>query len=423
MRNTELISGEPNFYLRGSALITARIVWGVLVALALGMFIAALPARYQQLITVTPQGDNPLVILTPSEAAWLAAHGISLTLYAFYFLALETIFALVYVVLGFIIFLRKSREALGLFASLALITFGILVPGTVRVFDDGSGSVREIFLHVVQNIGWVSFTVCFFIFPDGRFVPRWTRWFLIPFSAWAIAWLIFPLANPFNWALPVMLIAFLFLFSLGLLVQVYRYIFISTPVQKVQTRWVVFAFAIATVGVAIFLAPGIFFVETREPGAPRVLYHMIGIAIFAFSLLLIPVSINIAIMRYRLWDIDLIIRRTLIYSLITASLVATYFASVAILQNLLAAVTGERSEIAIIVSTLAIAALFNPVRVHIQAIIDRQFYRHKYDARQVLAEFAATVRDETDLDTLNARLVQVVRETIQPTDVQLWLKK
>ena len=414
---------ESNNELRGTDLLIGRGIWSVLVVLALGMFLAALPFRFQQLVTVTPQGDNPLVVLATVEAEWLTSMGVPLVAYAAYFIALEIIFASVYIALGVLIFVRKTKEALGMFASLALITFGVLVPGTARVLDDGSGSVLEFLLHLVQNIGWVSFTMCFFIFPDGRFVPHWTRLFLIPFVAWAIAWLIVPLANPFNWSLPIMLLGFLFLFSCGLIAQLYRYAFVSPALERVQTRWVLYAFAIATVGVGIFLAPGIFMPQTRDPGSMRVIYHLIGIAVFAFSLLTIPISINIAILCYRLWDIDLIIRRTLIYGVATALLLVMYVSIVIGLQFVLRLATGQNSDVAIIVSTLSIAALSNPLRVRVQDAIDRRFYRQKYDAQLVLARFAATVRDETDLQKLSERLVQAVDETMQPTNVSLWLKK
>ena len=420
---TNLNLQQESNILRGVDFVVARGIWLALVLIALGIFLTAIPFRYWQLITVTPQGDNPLVILAPIEAEWLAAHGISLTAYALYFLALETIFAFTYITLGLIIYLRKSREVLGLFASLALITFGVLVPGTSRVLDDGSGSILEFSLHLVQNIGWVTFTMCFFIFPDGRFVPSWTRWLLIPFVAWAAAWLTFPLANPFNWQLWLMLIGFLFLFGCGFLSQLYRYFFVSTSEQKLQTRWVLYAFGVATLGVGIFLAPGILIPETRDPGAIRVLYHMIGVATFAFSLLLIPISINIGIMRYRLWNIDIIIRRTLVYGMLTATLLCLYLFSIIVLQQVFVLFTGASNDLAIISSTLGIAALFNPLRQRIQHAIDRRFYRSKYDAQLVLARFAAKLRDQVELDTLTREVLHVVDETMQPTSISLWLKK
>ena len=126
-------------------------------------------------------------------------------------------------------------------------------------------------------------------------------------------------------------------------------------------------------------------------------------------------------MRYRLYDIDLIINRTLVYGPLTAALVALYFGGVVLLQSLFVVLTGERSTLAIVASTLVIAAMFNPLRRRIQSFIDRRFYRRKYDARKTLEAFSTKLRDETDIEALNDELVGVVRETMQPAHVTLWL--
>jgi hypothetical protein len=135
-----------------------------------------------------------------------------------------------------------------------------------------------------------------------------------------------------------------------------------------------------------------------------------------------PIAIGIAILRYRLYEICTLINRTLVYGSLTAMLVALYFGGIIVLQRVFVALTGEQSTLAVVASTLLIAALFNPLRHRIQAFIDRRFYRRKYDAAKTLEGFSAKLRDETDLDALSDDLVGVVRETMQPAHVSLWLR-
>jgi hypothetical protein len=137
---------------------------------------------------------------------------------------------------------------------------------------------------------------------------------------------------------------------------------------------------------------------------------------------LLPLAFAQAIVSHHLWDIDVIIRRTLVYALLTGALLLIYLASILLLQGLFTRLTGNTSTLATILSTLLIAALFLPLRRRIQDLIDRRFYRRKYDAEQVLARFAATARDETDLDALTGELLAVIRETMQPESVTLWLR-
>jgi hypothetical protein len=141
-----------------------------------------------------------------------------------------------------------------------------------------------------------------------------------------------------------------------------------------------------------------------------------------FALLSTPVCTYIAILKYRLYDIDLVINRTLVYGSLTVTLVALYFGGIVVLQRFFVLLTGQRSTLAVVASTLLIAALFNPLRRRIQSFIDRRFFRSKYDARKTLEAFSAQLREETDLNALSEDLVGVVRETMQPAHVSLWLR-
>jgi hypothetical protein len=173
-------------------------------------------------------------------------------------------------------------------------------------------------------------------------------------------------------------------------------------------------------GFTSFVIPGI--IAPAATGGANTLWENLLEDAVTLSFAGVPVAVGIAILRYRLYEIDILINRTLVYGSLTATLVAIYFGGIVVLQRLLVVLTGERSTLAVVASTLLIAALFNPLRRRIQSFIDRRFYRRKYDARKTLEVFSAKLRDETDLEALNSELVGVVRETMQPKHLALWLR-
>jgi hypothetical protein len=160
------------------------------------------------------------------------------------------------------------------------------------------------------------------------------------------------------------------------------------------------------------------FEQSTLRGLPGVIVDLSALVVIPS----IPIATGIAILRYRLYDIDRIINRTLVYGSLTATLVALYIVGIVMLQRVFVLLTGQQSTLAVVASTLLIAALFTPLRRRIQSFIDRRFYRRKYDARKTLEAFSATLRDETDLEALNNDLVGVVKETMQPAHVTLWLR-
>jgi hypothetical protein len=257
-----------------------------------------------------------------------------------------------------------------------------------------------------------------YTFPDGRFVPRWTRPLALAAVALNALFFFAPGARLAPRNNPASLLLELALALAGVVAQAYRYRRVSGPVARQQTKWVVFGVAVTVGGSAtLFPLAAAGLLRATTPLVP-----LIASAAFAACALCLPLSIAVAILRYRLYDIDLIIRRTLLYGSLTTTLAAVYFGGVALLQRLLSPLLGRESQLAVVASTLAIAALFQPLRRRLQSSIDRRFYRRTYDAEQTLAAFAARLRDETDLERITADLLAVVQETMQPAHVSLWLR-
>jgi hypothetical protein len=199
--------------------------------------------------------------------------------------------------------------------------------------------------------------------------------------------------------------------ALSVFVRLHR----ATGIERQQIKWFAYATAAAVMGLVLAeIIPDVIEVPLW--------FKRIGTAIFLLLIPAIPISMGIAILRYRLYEIDLIINRTLVYGALSATLALIYFGGVATTQAIFRALTGqqEQPQLAIVISTLLIAALFNPLRRRIQRFIDRRFYRRKYDARKTLEAFSAKLRDETDLDALSDDLVGVVKETMQPSRISLW---
>jgi hypothetical protein len=188
----------------------------------------------------------------------------------------------------------------------------------------------------------------------------------------------------------------------------------ANATEREQIKWLLYACAVFLVVYVVGFVSGL--------GGTASLGGYIWGVFFGLSVLSLPAAIGIAILRYRLYDIDVVINRTLVYGLLTAVLALVYLASVMTIQYAFRVLTGQESQIAVVASTLVIAALFNPLRRRVQAFVDRRFYRRKYDARKTLEAFSAKLKYETDLEALNDDLVGVVQETMQPAHTSLWLR-
>jgi hypothetical protein len=269
-------------------------------------------------------------------------------------------------------------------------------------------------------------------FPDGRLpAPRW-KWIALSAAfctvSLAVVSAILPgqiknlqIVNPLgiealrpvldllNAIITVALFAIVFAAVASLLVRFRR----SVGEERQQIKWLLYAAAAIPAWFLINPLLSAAFPALSDVAA----FELVDILLLAGT----PIAIGVAILKYRLYDIDVVINRTLVYGTLTATLVALYFSGIVVLQRIFVLLTGQQSTIAIVASTLLIAALFTPLRRRIQSFIDRRFYRSKYDARKTLEAFSAKLRDETDLDALSDDLVGVVKETIQPAHVSLWL--
>ena len=409
---------QPETRLQGRWLLAARVVWVIIALVALSILIIGLPVYFTLLHMACRNAAacNANGALTPEDMHTLHRLGISLDTYVACMTILNAATSLVWTAVGWLIFWRKSDERMAFLVALFLVTF-LLGFG----IGDALAFASPAWFVPVKLIRLIGDTLIFFflaLFPDGRFVPRWTRWLAPLYIVLNTLSDLTPAGSPFNSSLLSGTILLL-LMGVFLLAQLYRYRRISNPVQRQQTRWVVFGITVAIAGFFVLFVPYLIVPALSQPGSGWELYVSPGVLVVVLP---IPVSIGIAILRSRLWDIDIIINRTLVYGTLTVSLVLVYAGLIIGLQALLGTIIKQNNDVAIVISTLAIAALFQPLRHRIQQVIDRRFYRRKYDAAKVLAAFSDTLRNEVDLATLSEHLVEVVQETMQPASVSLWLR-
>jgi hypothetical protein len=384
----------------------------------------------------------------PSPGDWFTVGTVSDALYALLFLAFPLV--------GALVASRRPQNPIGwilladglLWMLLAVIEsysrYGVDRPGSVP-FPVTIGALANTLLWV-PTVGLLGiYTIL--LFPDGKLPSR--RWRPLalfsgvvigllgvagmlapgplenqggvrnPFGIEALPWLV-GVANIITPLLPLCILAA----AVSMVLRFRR----SRGEVREQIKWIAFAASFVGLLYLVAMFVGVIFTVALSggdgslPSPPWWFDLLFSVAVLGFAG--IPVAIGFAVLKYRLYDIDIIINRTLVYGSLTATLVALYFGGVAATQTILRALTGQtdQPQLAVVVSTLVIAALFNPLRRRIQSFIDRRFYRSKYDARKTLEAFSARLREETNLESLNKELAGVIRETMQPAHVSLWLR-
>src|SRR6266446_3260541 len=400
--------------LSGSRLILVRVLWVAVVTLIVALFLVVLPAYYALLQTVCTGATCAPTQPTLDSAQGIQKLGLSLGAYATFTLALTIALAFLCIAVSAVIFWRRSDDWMALLVALGGVALGTLYVTFTLLGSHSAWQMLAIVLNVLGN--GVFFLVCS-LFPNGRFVPRWTRWLL---PCWVVAGLTFLFFRDVSFMYLVYNLVWLGEAVLLVIALFYRYRYASSPLQRQQTKWVIYGASVAGIIEVGLTMPLYLFPSLGQAGS---FYQLVIAPAYILVVFIVPLSLGLAILRFRLYDVDLLINRTLVYGTLTVILAAVYVGLVIGLQALLRGIISQDSSVAIVISTLAIAALFQPLRHRLQRVIDRRFYRSKYDAAKIVAAFSATLRQEVDLDQSREHLMVVVEETMQPAHVSLWLRK
>ncbi|HEY7349553.1 MAG TPA: hypothetical protein VH599_14655 [Ktedonobacterales bacterium] len=398
--------------LHGRWLLIARVAWLSVAIVSITSFFLTLPFTFADLEQVCTSAACDFR-LRPQDLPVLAEWGLSPAAFAAYGTTLNGLAYLAWIAMGVLLFARGSAEPRALFFSFCLLV-------------SGGGPSPD--LAMVQPIwrlpvaAWLFLaSICLYLllllFPNGQFVPRWARWVALAWIVLNVPVSFFPdlPLRPDTWPGAAFTLGF---FGYPIAAQVYRYARRSTPLERQQTKWV-----LLVLGLFLLLLLGGGPVVTGKATALWVVL-VLGTAL-QVAILLIPLAIAASILRYRLWEVDSLINKALVYGLLTGILGALYAGLIIGLEHLLGLFGGTAAQnpIVLVVSTLAIFALSLPLRRRIQRLIDRRFYRKKYNAEQTLAAFSASLRNEVDLEQVRANLLAVVQETMQPAHVSLWLRQ
>jgi signal transduction histidine kinase len=408
-------------------LFLARAGWLIVGALTVSLFVAGIPVEFAQLqlgcptLACASSGG-----VAPVELRIIQNLGVSLDFFAAYGVALEMVFASVFAAVAALIFWRKSSDPLALFVSLALLLFGTATQPFALEALTAVHPVWHLPVAVLHFLGSAFFSLFLYLFPNGRFVPRWTRWVALVWIAWLLPRYWFPNWPPTGsntWLAWTNLFIWLSALGTAIYSQAYRYRRISNKVQRQQTKWAVFGIVTALTGFLIFNVAVSAIALPAPSSADALAALMIGAALMYSALLLIPLSIGIAVLRYHLFDIDIIINRTLVYGALTVSVVGIYVLVVGYLSVLFRTAGGQGHLAISVLATGLVALLFQPLRNGLQRGINRLMYGERDDPYAVLSRLGqrleATLASEAVLPTI----VETVKESLKLPYTAITLKQ
>jgi len=340
----------------------------------------------------------------------------------------------IFAVTGLVIFVRKSDDWMTGLSSVLLLSAGMAWFAPLNLLGEGSvlfeisqyvGHSSPFSPETARTVLGMSMLLFLLLFPDGYFVPRWSRFVAIAAAAHVVLWIGLPgsVIDPATWQETLRMSVVVVGAGLGISAQVYRYFAVASPIHKQQTKLVVSALVAMSFAVVFLFAfnPGLGSgFEDLTLVTPRVeaIYNLVLLVLLALSVLLLPISIGVSVLRYRLWDLDVLINKTLVYGALTGILALGYGLIVITIGTFV-----TRSYFTVALATLLVSLAAQPLRRRIQDLIDRQFYRARYDAARAVDDFTGRLRQEIDLETLSNELLTVVSETVVPAGVSIWVPR
>jgi signal transduction histidine kinase len=403
--------------LSGTRLIIARGLWIALMLLFCGFYLAAVLVYYVRLHGFQ-EGVYAHLISTPAvvsgydafESSYLPFTGPYATLN----ITLITLFSLIWIAVSLLIFWRRSDDWMALYISLFLVMLVTNLSPALSVLSRVVGFTSPLGVCItLLHLLCVSSAVFFFaLFPDGRFVPGWTRWLILVWLAWQVPFCL-PSTSPFSlmrWPLFLLASTLLCLVLTCGFAQLYRYRHVSTAIQRQQTKWIVFGMLVGTLFDVANLLPPLIWPALAQPGPAHALYTLLSEVTFPLVFLLVPVTIGVAVLRYRLWDIDLLLNRTLVYGLLTASIIGLYLLVVVGLGTLFSALGNLLLSL---LATGLVAVLFQPLRERLQRVVNRLMFGERDDPYRILLRLGSRLEETLSTDSVLPTIVETVAQALK----------
>ncbi len=393
--------------LSGRTLAITRMLWLTACLTATILFFVAIPYRWAQL-------THP----SPTNLANLNALGITPMTFAAYAIFWEIVIAAPCAIVGFIIFWRRGDERIALLTSLFLVVFGVgsgtITPTITALL--GKHPALDLLQYSFAAISWITFALFFYLFPNGSFVPSWTRWLALLWTLICIVWNFLPDSpwNPLNWNSWLFAVIIGSFWASWIFSQVYRYRRVSKDIERQQTKWVVFAVTLIIIVMLLTsiigaFVPGYDLLGQEQPN-PQAFAYMFWQMLFTPVMSTLPIAIAFSIMRHRLWDIDLFINRALVYGALTAFVILTY---IIVVGGLGALFQSSGNFFLSLIATGVIAIIINPLRLRLQGFINRLMYGERDDPYKVLSQLSQHLESTQTPDSVLSTIVETIARTLK----------